>query len=618
MSLTPTYMLRRALSLMIAFVLSLHVLAASAVTVQYNANIGARAVVTTPRVITNQQRVCLPADTSAFKTQVYFSESPYEPGGPFLGKILNNWMYWGNIFNWAPTGCAPLVTTYGRYTTGNTWGYGATTAAYVPNTSASQSSQALYVDGTSAPSVASATYTEGQQAAPAMQAGYTAPKSDNTAMVANYTASPSATPVVDAQYVSTTSSNTPVQATYTSAQNASTAISAEYRAPATQPAMAATYQAPVVQNSGTSAAYQSTDLKTRSSSTLAQNIPWYGASSSRSSSNSALWSLERNLPGGAGTNTRTSTNSTLAQNIPWYGTSRSSSSSDGALWSLERNLPGASTFTEGAAFGSLFGDGRDAAFGGNAIESFVARVQNQTAPTYTYRAGNVAQGNYSDAIAVDPVQRYDIDFDVPLVQASTYEADLLTMEAYGLGIVTAQWKKQSPKRAVTRMNMMNLALAVRQWRTTGQAPTAATLSNEFLTSLMVDQEGNAIALPRINDVAATDSRYPAIALVGMGRLMYMPNMLLEKQKVISFTADPESSVQRAQALQTIMTALYLRPDTSILRGGYADLAPDAWYTPWALTARTYGLNYGERFNASAVVTQEEAAHMVATLLKQLR
>lgn len=589
MSLTPTYMLRRALSLVIAFVLSLHVLAASAVTVQYNANIGARAVVTTPRVITNQQRVCLPADTSAFKTQVYFSESPYEPGGPFLGRILNNWMYWGNIFNWAPTGCTPLATTYGRYTTGNSWGYGATTAAYVPNTSASQSSQALYVDGLPAPSVVSAAYTEGQQDAPAMQAGYTAPKSDTTAMVANYTATPSTAPVVDAQYVSTTSNNTPIQATYTSAQNASTAISVEYQAPAAQRAMAVTYQgaatttsgptatykAPATQNAGTSALYRSTNANTRTSSTLAQNIPWYGASSS-------------------------------------------SSSSDGALWSLERNLPGASTFTEGAAFGSLFGDGRDAAFGGNAIESFVARVQNQTAPTYTYRAGNVAQGNYSDAIAVDPVQRYDIDFDVPLVQASTYEADLLTMEAYGLGIVTAQWKKQSPKRAVTRMNMMNLALAVRQWRTTGQAPTAATLSNEFLTSLMVDQEGNAIALPRINDVAATDSRYPAIALVGMGRLMYMPNMLLEKQKVISFTADPESSVQRAQALQTIMTALYLRPDTTILRGGYADLAPDAWYTPWALTARTYGLNYGEKFNASTVVTQEEAAHMVATLLKQLR
>lgn len=523
-----------------------------------------------------------PMSSSPLATPFSFNNSPYNPGGPLTAPLLNNWLYWGNPFNWLSTGNPYSYSSYG-------YSYGSPYAAY----SSSGYNRVAY-----------GTYTTGANNGGQMGvANYTnAPGASGLASsVATYTDSSADRSMGAGAYTNAaTSMQTPV-ATYTNTASTRNMGTAAYtNVPAASDKMGtAAYTSAVNSRSMGTAAY---------TTAAAASQPTANYTPASAATNTAIW------PG-----TRSSVRGT--QPVANYTPSSS---------------------TGGAAFGSLFGDGRDPAFEGSAIQAFVARLRGQTAPTYTSRVEDLSNRNYGAYFDVNPVTTYtpapnydsafpvtnygnlnstpvtvttvpgainnaavDSSLSAPLVQSSTYQADLRILQTRG--VLPPSWTTRAESTLLQRRDLATLTARLRHWRETGVA----------VPSVWPDPSFSQL-LPVITDLADTDPAYRAFMYVASQRVLYMPNLIENQGQVVSAASDANGVAQRGQGLQAIMAALYLRPRTDYSNAGYTDLPKDAWYTQWALSARALGLDFGNRFAYDTTMTQAEAVHITAVMLQQFR
>lgn len=561
---TPTPMLRRLLALVLSLsLLGISLLPAAAYDYTYNPF----AATTVPTF--------------------QFPESPYAPGGPLLTPILNNWLYWGNAFNWLPGGS----TTYNYNTTG--YGY----------TLPTQQMYAPYIDvqTTSAP------------------------------VVAPYVGVPTQLPIgqMSAPYIQTSKTASPVsqmKVPYIQTEQKTTQMTAPYAAPtASTSTMSANYSAPV-------AAAPITQMK-------ANYLPTVATASPISTMKAPYLGTVQNATSTVRANYDAPATSNRSNTLVWPAAGGSSARNNSGITA---NYIDAST-SSGAAFGSVFGDGRDPAFEGSAVDSFVNRLKSQTSDSVTSRAESLSSRDYVSYFDVNPVVTYNpaTDYDrafsqprvpnlngtpvattptpaqavtqtaqnialtTPLTHSSSYLQDVQALEIRGIRLPEG-WKNRTQQTPLTRRDIAELAVHARGWRETGDP--------KFVSSW--DTYKN--FLPIIGDMITSDPAYMTFLIMANERILYMPNAKEKDGRLVYVEADQNGAAQRGQSLQALMTALQMRPNAALVNAGYTDLPKDAWYTTWALTARSYGLNFGGQFSYNAVVSQEEAVHMLAVLLQQFR
>lgn len=578
-------MLRRLATLLAVLFLGLSLTPVFALDVSYNNNVVLHAGVTYP---TAQYSSTYTPPSSTCVPSYQIPNSIYNPGGPLLTPILNSWLYWGNAFNWTGNNCTSSYSSY-------SYNSRPFTPTYLSSGSYEDIS-APYVEAAPLANRWDANYS----ATPAVQNGWTANYTP-TVTTTNWNANYSPTVVTknwDANYtptVTTTNWNANYSPTVTTtnwdANYSPTITTKNWNAnytptPTTQNGWTANYTpTPKVQN-GWTANYAPAGTAARSYS----NIIY--PTGSTATNYSQVYAPYTSVPSNSG-----------------------------------------------AAFGSLFGDGRDPAFGGSAVESFVARLRGQTSDGYTSRADSLSAQDYASYFDVNPVTAYtpvsaydrtfstpqsanlnatpttgpatsgaavsdaarSLSLSTPLQQTSTYAQDLEAV--YSRSLIPAFWKNRAQQTRLTREDLATMLEPLRAWRDTGMAA-------RYMNTTKI--------LPVITDMKPSDANYFRFVEMANERILYMPDAITNGNGIVTAKADPKGPALRAQTLQAIMTALYLRPNSQLTNAGYTDLPATAWYTPWALTARSYGLDYGTRFDSEHVVTQEEAVHMIATLLKQIR
>lgn len=447
-----------------------------------------------------------------------------------------------------------------------------------------------------APEVPVAKYVAPSAASSAIGVRYTTPATVTSAPTVTYTAPSSVSSQIKAVYTAPTGAGVTPVAKYT-APTAPAPLTANYEAPVTYAPLTVTYTAP-------STTVKPTATYTNPSAPEAIRVTYQAPAASAGR-------IIANYSGGTG------------------------SASRGIVANYS-----APVSREGAAFGSLFGDGAGGTYGESAGESFLGRIRSQSSPDYTYRARTLDTGLGSYGSGSGTGGAYATDYDrsfegstygnlnavpvrtvtapqavaatgrslaqeVPVTSGNTsYTTDLQALRSRG--ILPASWSRRVASTPLTRADIAELTSRLRAWRDTG-------------TMVAEDWRPAAgVYLPILTDLANDAPSYRFFLDVTNKRILYMPDLRLSSVgRAMSARAEATAPATRGQSLQAIMTALYLRPVHTFSNTG-TDLPLDAWYTAWALTAKSYGLDFGTRFRAQETITQESAVHMVAVLLGQMR
>jgi len=503
--------------------------------------------------------------------------------------------YWNTGSTWGGYGgsylYAPVAANYTAPTS-----YGSPVAGYTQPATQTPKTTASYIAAKTSVSRPVATYTDNVTHASVPSVSYTSSSMRQIAPSATYMQSASKPASIVASYEAPKASALP-SANYTAPQ-ANSLPTATYSAPVQGQAISVNYTPPSASRGEIRANY------TSPASPAAIKVTYMPPVASSST-------IQANYTGGTG-----SASSGIRANYL---------------------APQASN---GAAFGSLFGDGSGDAYGSTASESFVNRLMGQSSPSYTYRAQTLdtSLGNYGTYTPASSTYTsgYDrtfstgaygnlnatprsvvtsggavanstttLELGAPLVEEKpSYTSDRALLVARG--ILPASWNSRVGTTLLSRRDIAVLTSRLRAWRDTGK-PVATNWT---------PAEG--VFLPILTDLANADPDYRFFLDVTNKRILYMPELREMNGRLVSAKAEANNPALRGQSLQAIMTALYLRPVKDFSGSAMRDLPRNAWYTAWAETAASYGLDFGTTFASDARITQEEAVHMAASLLSQIR